>query len=132
MFFHDQGISQRDHEQHAQETAAHRDDGNADKIRRIHKAFGRPQEQDRHGKDNARGQRLAGRSDRLDHVALKHGIPFQDHAHHRHGNDRSRYGCGYCHTDAETQVGISRTEDHRQKNTDHYGGCCQLLGIFFV
>ena len=118
MLLYDQCVAERDHEQNAQRTAEHGDDGDRRDGRIGHRAFLRPHEQSRHREDRAGCKRLAGRTDRLNHVILKNIVSSKQSAADSHRNNRRGNRRGDRQSDAESEISVRRAEHNREDDTE--------------
>ncbi len=112
----DQEASQRDHEQDAQQAAAHRQQRHLQQLRRH-----APHEQRRQREDHAARQRARGRPGGL------RDIGFEDRAADADARQRTKHGDGhYGHRDrradgqagAQPEVGICGTENDAEQNAE--------------
>ena len=122
MFFDDEGLTQRDHEQDAQDTADKADEGDGQHAGGFDLAFLGPQEQGGEGEDGTGSQGLTGGTDGLDHVVFENGVFSQDEPDDTHREDGGGDGRGNGHTDAESEVGIGGAEDDGQQDAEDDGG----------
>ena len=115
MFLDDQRAAQRHHHQHAEDAAGegqHRDLEVVEVVRAVR----RQEDQRRDGEDDAAGDRLAGRADRLDDVVLedRRAAELLQHRDREHG-DRDRGADGQAGAQPEIDGGGAEQQPEQRR-----------------
>ena len=108
-----------DHQHHAEQPAGQGDEGGQQRIEALP---GADQDQRRHGKDDACGQRFACRSRGLRLVGFQQPAGTVQEAQQQHGQHRGRNGSRHGHADLEAEIDVGRAHDDGQRQADGDGG----------
>ena len=122
----DQRAAQGDHHQNAQQAAAQGDQADGDHGGSVAQALLGPHEQGGQGEDGARGHRLTGGADGLNHVVFQDGVSPQNLADDTHGNHCRGNGRRHRHANTQSQIRVCSAEDDGQQSAQQDGYCCEL------
>lgn len=130
VLLHDERTAQRNHEQHAENAAAQRDQADLQQAGDIAQPLVRPHEQRGQRENRAGRHRLTGGTDGLNHVVFQNRIPLEHHADDAHGDNRRGDGRRDGHADAQTQIRVGATEQNGKQAAENDGDRRKLRHYF--